>query len=258
MIIILQTPLAPFTRKHISVVMRACASLRIITLPDTDWGKSIHVSERWHSIQCVNIHFSEDSRMYLLFGISARRWIMFWQLWVQSRGFREADVRRPTIKENSINNIWNPNCLNTSTLQEREESTAYLCTHCWCNYSFFQSDMSKHKCALQSILIRYPMTGPQRCIKYLWCIVPKGTDLCMYFSQSVSCNTSAQSISLCTHFKQVQSFPSWFCSTKNNLSTFCSAHNSLHFSLSLFLQASRVEFPAVSVKWLAFFFLNRA
>lgn len=166
-------------------------------------------------------------------------------LWVQSRGFWEADVRRPTIKENSINNIWNPNCLNTSTLQEREE-TRLICAHTVdVIQMIFDLDLF-FSITCQNInvhcnLIRYPMTGPQRCIKYLWCIVPKGTDLCMYFSQSVSCYTSAQSISLCTHFKQVQSFPSWFCSTKNNLSTFCSAHNSLHFSLSLFLQASWVS-----------------
>jgi len=64
----------------------------------------------------------------------------------------------------------------------------------------------------------------------------------MYFSQSVSRYTSTPSFSLCAHFKQVQSFPSWFCSMNNNLSTFCSAHKSLHFSL-FFPQASRVAFP---------------
>ncbi len=53
-------------------------------------------------------------------------------LWIQSRGFREArgaDVQRPTIKENSINNIWNTNCLNTSTLHERGRKTQLICAH---------------------------------------------------------------------------------------------------------------------------------
>lgn len=53
-----------------------CTPLKIIKLPDPDWGTSICVSE--YSIQCVCILFNGDSRMYLLFGISNWRWIMFW------------------------------------------------------------------------------------------------------------------------------------------------------------------------------------
>lgn len=61
------------------------------------------------------------------------KWIMFWHSGSshEALGMREGEGGHleAMIKENSIKNIWNPNCLNTRRLQETEGGKHNLSVH---------------------------------------------------------------------------------------------------------------------------------